>query len=214
MFDENISGELPEHIEFIHKTKKVFEEWGYTVLILHSDCTYMDCFNTVIKKSRVPDRIGKKYGFPLAGRCAINSRCKIKPIKNFYKKLSEDYICYVGLAVDEKQRINRMKTKKNNISLLEKYGYTEKMAYQLCKKYDLLSPVYSYTKRGGCWFCMNCSINQLRNLRNNHRQLWEKLLNLEFCPCAAAPIWNILRNKSIHDYDNFFEMEDRQIKLL
>ena len=46
MFDENISGELPEHIDFIkNKAIPVFESWGYEVKILHSDKTYIDCFH-------------------------------------------------------------------------------------------------------------------------------------------------------------------------
>ena len=45
MFDKNISGELPEHIDFIHKCIKTFEEWGYKTEILHSDKTYIDCFH-------------------------------------------------------------------------------------------------------------------------------------------------------------------------
>ena len=39
MFDEQISGELPEHIAFIHRAKTVFESWGYPVHILQSDKT-------------------------------------------------------------------------------------------------------------------------------------------------------------------------------
>ena len=45
MFDENISGELPEHIDFVHKAVKVFDTWGYKVEILHSDKTYMSLFH-------------------------------------------------------------------------------------------------------------------------------------------------------------------------
>ena len=37
----------------------------------------------------------------------------------------------------------------NKVSLLEKYGYTEQMAFDLCEKHDLLSPVYGFTHRGG-----------------------------------------------------------------
>ena len=50
MFDKNISGELPEHIDFI-KTECIplFESWGYETKVLHSDKTYMDCFNQVVK---------------------------------------------------------------------------------------------------------------------------------------------------------------------
>ena len=68
MFDENTSGELPEHIDFIkNKAIPKFKEWGYETLILHSDKTYMDTFNRIIKKSSVKSRIGKKYGFPMTG---------------------------------------------------------------------------------------------------------------------------------------------------
>ena len=35
------------------------------------------------------------------------------------------------------------------ISLLEKCGYTERMAFDLCRKYDLLSPIYDFAPRGG-----------------------------------------------------------------
>lgn len=72
MFDENISGELPEHIQFIkEKCIPLFTSWGYKTKILHANITYMDCFNHILTHSKVPDRNGKKQGFPMAGRCAI-----------------------------------------------------------------------------------------------------------------------------------------------
>jgi hypothetical protein len=55
---------------------------------------------------------------------------------------------YLGIAADEPKRLERLKGT-NKISLLEKYGYTEKMAFDLCEKYGLLSPIYDFTKRGG-----------------------------------------------------------------
>ncbi len=71
MFDENISGELPEHIAFVHRAAKVFESWGYPVHILRSDRTYMDCFSRRVKRSKNKDRIGKKQGFPMAEKMAL-----------------------------------------------------------------------------------------------------------------------------------------------
>ncbi len=53
------------------------------------------------------------------------------------------------LASQQKKRLDRLVKTKNTVSLLEKYGYTEEMAYQLCKKYDLLSPMYDFARRGG-----------------------------------------------------------------
>lgn len=78
MFDENISGELPEHIDFIKNTlKPKCEEWGYKFTIVRASKTYMDCFNHVILKSKDSNRIGKKSGFPMQGRCVINRDCKV-----------------------------------------------------------------------------------------------------------------------------------------
>ena len=51
MFDKNVSGELPEHIDFIkNKCIPLFESWGYEVKILHADTTYIDCFNKIVEK--------------------------------------------------------------------------------------------------------------------------------------------------------------------
>ena len=85
MFDENISGELPEHIDFVkNKAIPVFESWGYGVEILHSDKTYMDVFMAEPTKGKRKG-MGLKTGFPMMGRCAINKPCKVRPIKNFLK---------------------------------------------------------------------------------------------------------------------------------
>ena len=59
MFDKNISGELPEHIDFIKNTAiPVFNSWGYEVKILRSDKTYLDSFYQIRKKSIYPSRVG------------------------------------------------------------------------------------------------------------------------------------------------------------
>ena len=213
MFNESISGELPEHIEFVHKAAKVFETWGYPVHILRSDRTYMDCFNHRITRSRVPDRIGKKMGFPMMGKCLINRDCKMRPIRKFWKSVEGEYTQYVGIAVDKKKRIERIVKTKNTVSLLEKYGYTEHMAFELCKKYDLLSPIYEFTERGGCWFCPNAKEKELRHLRKNHMEHWNTLLLLENDQETIGNMWNVLKKTRIHDWEEIFQMEDKQIRL-
>lgn len=161
MFDENTSGELPEHIKFIkEKCIPLFASWGYKTEILHSDVNYMDCFNHILTRSKVAERNGKKQGFPMSGRCAINSRCKTKPINDFFKaKDPEQVTQYIGIAIDEPKRLERLRDKKpTRISLLEKYGYTEKMAFELCEKYGLLSPIYDFAPRGGVLVLPKCEI--------------------------------------------------------
>lgn len=211
MFTKEISGELPEHIDFIkNKCIPLFESWGYEVKILHSKLNYMDLF------LREPIR-GKRYGrglrsgFPMAGKCQINKSCKIEPIRKFLKELEEEYVQYLGIAQDEPKRLARLDG--NKVSLLEKYGYTEKMAFELCKKYDLLSTVYDFTSRGGCWFCPNARDSELGYLRKNHRDLWNKLLELEETSNLIGNIWNTLTQTSIHDKEEQFTWEERQMTI-
>lgn len=146
MFDKDISGELPEHIEFVHKCIKTFEEWGYPVKILRSDLTMMDRFHKTIKRTKQEWRIGKKWGFPLMGKCYVQRDCKLKPIREFDKE-HPDAIHYVGIAIDEPKRLARLNDK--TVSLLAKYNYTEADAWDLCEDYGMLSPIYEFASRGG-----------------------------------------------------------------
>lgn len=83
---------------------------------------------------------------------------------------------YIGIAKDEPQRLGRIKGSK--ISLLDKYGYTEQMARELCERYDLLSPIYGVYNRNDCWFCPNTRIRDLLRLKQNHPDLWGELEQL------------------------------------
>ena len=147
MFDENTSGELPEHIDFIkNKAIPKFNEWGYEAKILHSQKTYLDCFHHIATKGK---RIGRKLGFPMSRKCSINRDCKVPQIGKFLNGMNEEFTQYIGIAIDEPVRMERIGNSGNKVSLLEKYGYTEQMAFDLCKKYDLLSPIYDFAPRGG-----------------------------------------------------------------
>lgn len=152
------------------------------------------------------------YGFPMAGKCIINDMCKMSPIRQYMKSIQGDYKEYVGIAIDEPKRLARLNGT-TKISLLAKYGYTEQMAYELCKQFNLLSPVYQFSKRGGCWFCPNARDCELRNLRNYHPNLWNKLLQLENEPNLIGNMWNTLQQKSIHDKEEQFRLEDAQMTI-
>lgn len=180
MYDKKrgISGELPIHIDFIkNKAIPTFKSWGYDVKILHDDKDYLDCFHHIIEKSSIPSRIGKKNGFPIAGMCSVNNRIKIRAIRQFRKTLTDDYIEYVGIAIDEPLRLAKLEGT-NKKSLLAEYNYTEAMAYSLCEKYDLLSPIYNHMCRGGCWFCPNASYSEFAYLKLHHPELWNELKEL------------------------------------
>lgn len=53
----------------------------------------------------------------------------------------------------------------------------------------------------------------MRNLRINHRQLWNKLLELENEPDLIGNKWNILTRVSIHDKEEQFFWEEQQMNI-
>lgn len=176
MFDisRGISGEIPEHIEWIYSTAiPKFEQMGVKVDIVRADTDYLHWFYHIRKGYYE----GKKQGFLRGGMCGLTVKCKIAPIRNYCKQFKDcDIITYVGIAWDEFKRLKRLK--KNQISLLKKYYYTERMAMELCRKYNLVSPIYKTGTRGGCWFCPNAKIKSFAELKNNHPHLWQELVEL------------------------------------
>ena len=128
MFDQDTSGEVPEHRDFIYDRLKPFceKELGIKFTILHADKNYDDVFHHVI--TRGPHK-GEVRGFAWAGMCAVNRDCKIPPVRKYNAALSPDTVSYVGIAEDEPKRLARLDgiTK---VSLLAKYGMTEADAYK------------------------------------------------------------------------------------
>lgn len=85
MFDKDISGEVPEHREFIYgKAIPALESMGVPVRVLHLKKTYVDLFTGRI--SRGPKK-GMLRSFPICGRCAVQRDCKLKPILAYQKSL-------------------------------------------------------------------------------------------------------------------------------
>ena len=114
-------------------------------------------------------------------------------------------IQYLGIAADEPERIERH-MKKQNIELpLVQIGWSEAQAKQWCIKNDLLSPIYTDTcLRGGCWFCHNQGVQQLRELRHNYPELWAILLRWD----SDSPVAFHADGHTVHDFDRRFQLED------
>lgn len=165
MFDlaRNISGENPEHIEWIYTVAiPKLAALGCPVEVVRAERDYMYCFHNTIKSGK---NKGKLPGWPLGGMCIINSQCKVSPIRKYYKRFDEPVMQYVGIAADEPRRLARMKD--NQISLLAKYGYTEEMAMNKCIEYGLVSPIYENSHRGGVGFVLTAKSRFSRNLERN-----------------------------------------------
>lgn len=120
----------------------------------------------------------KYQGFPLAKKCKIKSEVKIAPIKSYITKLKKQYnvIEYIGITADEPYRFSSLNT--NKISLLIKFGITQKESRNICEKKGLLSPVYKYSTRQGCWFCPNARLKEMARIKKTYPIYWEALSKL------------------------------------
>lgn len=110
---------------------------------------------------------------------------------------------YLGIAADEPERIKRH-TKPGYILPLVDIGWDEAYCRQWCEENDLLSPIYTTSTRGGCWFCHNQGIPQLRLLRRDYPDLWQLLLKWD----ADSPVTFHPDGRTVHDFDKRFAMED------
>lgn len=209
MFDKTISGEVPEHRDFIYsRAIPALERMGVRVVILRSEKTYVDLFTGRI--TRGPKK-GMVRSFPICGRCAVQRDCKVRPIKRYQKTLPPSTVQYLGIAKDEQERLLRLEGGRQ-ISLLDKYNFTEQDAWQLCKNAGLLSPVYEFTDRGGCWFCPNAKRKELRHLYDHHPDLWARMLELQALPGKVSEKFN--RTQKFSDIDAMFRAEDEQVEPL
>lgn len=117
MFDRDISGEVPEHRDFIYGTAiPTLERMGVKIIVLRSEKTYVELFTGRV--TRGPKK-GMVRSFPLCGKCAVQRDCKVRPIQRYQKMLPAGTVSYVGIAQDEQERLLRLEGGKQ-ISLLEK----------------------------------------------------------------------------------------------
>ena len=204
MFDKTISGEVPEHRDFIYtKGIPALERMGIKVTVLRGKKTYVDLFTGRI--TRGPKK-GMLRSFPVCGKCYVQRDCKLRPILRYQKTLPPDTVQYIGIAKDEQERLLRLEGRQ--VSLLEKYNCTEQDAKELCRQAGLLSPIYQFTNRGGCWFCPNAKRKELRHLYDHHPELWARMLELQALPGKVTEKFN--RNQRFSDIDAMFREEDQE----
>lgn len=110
---------------------------------------------------------------------------------------------YLGIAIDEPKRLARLDGV-TKISPLAAIGWTEADCRKWCEEHNLLSPIYTTATRGGCWFCHNQSVDQLRLLRKTYPDLWQLLLKWD----SDSPVTFKSDGHTVHDYDKRFQFED------
>lgn len=185
-FDNETSGENPVLANWIPEAKQKIKEWfGLEVITLTANTTFKDCFYRTKQKG---NHVGDIYGFPFIVSAWCNSRLKLDVISRYIKELratGETIVEHVGIAIDEPERLERLRAKSNDKiiyeSTLAEFNYTEAQAYNLCKTVGLLSPHYEEEEsfRGGCWFCVKQNMKNLRTLCVKYPHLYAELEAME-----------------------------------
>lgn len=204
---DTIPADLPPMVEFKKYADQVIKfRYGIDVEHIHAvdkngeKLTYEKIFYTQISKPRKKNSI-QLYGFPQIRGPWCNSKLKMAAL-NAVKKKYGDCTSYIGIAADEPLRIERHKD--NNILPLLDIGWNEDYCRQWCEDNSLLAPTYSDSLRGGCWFCHNQSVGQLRLLRKKYPEYWQLLLKWD----NDSPVTFKPDGHTVHDFEKRFAAED------
>jgi hypothetical protein len=184
-------------VEFkAHVDKTIKERWGIEVEHVRGKLTYEQAFYRVLGGKKRP---GEIYGWPFPGGPYCNSDVKMPGLD---KVDAKGNIIYLGIAVDEPNRFHSLSDSKR--SPLVEAGWTEADCRRWCEENDLLSPIYTTATRGGCWFCHNQSVGQLRILRKSYPDLWALMLKWD----SDSPVTFHADGHTVHDFDRRFQLED------
>lgn len=177
----------------------IMERYGIEVEHVSSGTTYDAIFHRVRTVSRNGYN-GLIYGWPGRTTNWCNSELKVSALKK--AQAGADCI-YIGIAADEPNRFHNLTDKKK--SLLVEAGWTEAYCHEWCEKNGLLSPIYTTVTRGGCWFCHNQSVNQLRLLRKNYPEYWSLMLKWD----DDSPDFTYFKSqRTLCDFERRFQLED------
>jgi 3'-phosphoadenosine 5'-phosphosulfate sulfotransferase (PAPS reductase)/FAD synthetase len=195
MATDTIPADLPPMMEFKTKADEIIKaRYGIEVEHIHAPKSYEECFYH--KRSRGIHK-GVILGFPMILGNWCNGRLKVEPMQKTFK----DSIQYIGIAADEPNRFNNLTNNKR--SPLVEHDVNETQAFEICKSIELLSPTYTQSARGGCWFCHNQSLRQLRLLRIQYPELWALLMKWD----KDSPVSFRADGITVHDLDFRFAYE-------
>ena len=92
-------------------------------------------------------------------------------------KRERNALHYIGIAADE---AHRCKDAPQNRYPLVEWGITEAQALQICysRGFDW-GGLYEIYHRPSCWCCPLQRINDLRELRRRHPELWTRLRDMD-----------------------------------
>jgi 3'-phosphoadenosine 5'-phosphosulfate sulfotransferase (PAPS reductase)/FAD synthetase len=144
------------------------------------------------------------YGW-CGGVCRWGTTFKIKALERIGNIATD--ICYIGIAVDEQQRLVRER-KGNKLFPLADWNMTEKDCLDYCyaQGYDWNEngvELYSILDRVSCWRCRNKNLKELRGMYEHLPEYWKRMKETQ--TRLPEPMKNYRKN-GVH-YGSVFELE-------
>jgi len=175
--------EFPDMYEHIAAVEKYINR-KVTVVKAKEDYEYLMLEKPVKRKKEA--QLTLRYGFQPKGYGWAGPRMrwcteklKSQPREQFLRGLRKEYniIEYVGLAADEKYRLERaVNQRQNHRHPLVDWGMTEADCLRYCyEKGFTWNGLYNYFSRVSCWCCPLQSLKDLRKLYEHFPILWAKL---------------------------------------
>lgn len=209
--------EFPVMIRHVEKVKNVVEAAGIKFTELRAPHDFEYYLTTHEVGNRKPGDM--LYGVPGYGWAGHGSRWCTSTLKRdiidrYLRDIRKDYevIQYIGIAADEDYRMGREGNQDpSHRHPLRDWGWTEDTALRYCYDrgydweglYELKRNPKTGKARISCWCCPLQSYDDLRVLRQNFPELWEKLLDLD---SRQGKKFN--HGYSVVDFDRRFTLED------
>lgn len=159
------------------KVKQILEDKNIKYVELKPKDSFMyTMFEKPVKKRN--GTISSGYSW-CGGRCRWGTTEKLKAIEKYCKGHYE----YVGIAVDESQRLSKER-KGNKLFPLAYWNMSEKDCLQYCydRGFNWLEDgveLYSILDRVSCWCCCNKNMRELKNYYKHLPKYWDKLKYLQ-----------------------------------
>ena len=196
------------------RMKPILANKGVEFTILQPKEPFIYCMTEepIVKRKTKEVQFGRKW---CGGKVRWGTFLKMEALKENNDKYGEEMIVeYVGVAADERERINRERHG-NRIKIypLVEWEMTEKDCLEYCYSkgwhwnengYEL----YDLLDRVSCKYCRNKNLKELRNIYHFMPNVWQKLKELQ--DKVKMPYKD---GKTIHDIETRFINEDNQMKL-
>lgn len=197
----------------VERIKPILTAYGAELTILKPKDTFLyTMLEKPVKKRNGACQKGYKW---CGGNARWGTTLKLEAIAEHNKKYGDETIVeYVGIASDERERINRERNgNRVKIYPLVEWDMTEADCLQYCYSHgwhwnENGYELYDLLDRVSCKYCRNKNLQELRNIYHCLPEVWQELKDLQ--DKIGMPYKD---GKTIHDLEMRFITEDAQMRI-